>query len=116
MDSIFSWRALHVSISGGMNSIDQESNQWRRWWFRTNIKLQNPEAKFKEHMSFYKTNFFDPQSAAEKVVSVIRNRYELTSDIRLIGCKPNLSDSTLIDLKETLTKDLLVSETSILWN
>ncbi|KVI01021.1 Membrane attack complex component/perforin (MACPF) domain-containing protein [Cynara cardunculus var. scolymus] len=59
-------------------------------------------------MSFYKTNFFDPQSAAEKAVSVIGNGYDLNSDIRLTGCKPGPSGSTLIDLDGTVTKDLLV--------
>ncbi|XP_023769180.1 MACPF domain-containing protein NSL1 [Lactuca sativa] len=59
-------------------------------------------------MSFYITNFFNPQSAAEKAVSVIGNGYDLTLDIRLNGCKPGPSGSTLIDLDGTLTKDLVV--------
>ncbi|KVH89507.1 Membrane attack complex component/perforin (MACPF) domain-containing protein [Cynara cardunculus var. scolymus] len=59
-------------------------------------------------MSIYKTNFFDPQSAAEKAVSVIGYGYDLTCDIRLTGCKPGPSGSTLIELDETLTKDLVV--------
>ncbi|KAI3740715.1 hypothetical protein L2E82_31186 [Cichorium intybus] len=59
-------------------------------------------------MSFYKRNFYDPQSAAEKAVSVIGNGYDLTSDIRLTNCKPGPSGSTLIDLDGTLTKDLVV--------
>ncbi|KAJ9566389.1 hypothetical protein OSB04_002355 [Centaurea solstitialis] len=53
-------------------------------------------------MSFYKTNLLDPQSAAEKAVSVIGSGYDLTSDIRLsAACKP------LIDHLGG-TKDLLV--------
>ncbi|KAL8248210.1 hypothetical protein R6Q59_005078 [Mikania micrantha] len=59
-------------------------------------------------MSIYKTNFFDPQSAAEKAVAVIGYGYDLTCDIRLTGCKPGPFGSTLIDLGETLTKDLVV--------
>ncbi|KAI3680735.1 hypothetical protein L6452_35510 [Arctium lappa] len=59
-------------------------------------------------MSIYKTNFFDPQSAAEKAVSVIGYGYDLTCDIRLTGCKPGPSGSTLIELDGNLTKDLVV--------
>ncbi|XP_076901652.1 MACPF domain-containing protein NSL1-like [Bidens hawaiensis] len=59
-------------------------------------------------MSIYKTNFFDPQSAAEKAVSVIGYGYDLTCDIRLTGCKPGPSGSTLIKLDGKLTKDLVV--------
>ncbi|KAI3741699.1 hypothetical protein L1987_59373 [Smallanthus sonchifolius] len=59
-------------------------------------------------MSIYKTNFFDPQSAAEKAVSVIGCGYDLTSDIRLTRCKPGPSGSSLIELGGTLTKDLVV--------
>ncbi|KAI3716940.1 hypothetical protein L1987_68181 [Smallanthus sonchifolius] len=59
-------------------------------------------------MSIYKTNFFDPQSAAEKAVSVIGYGYDLTCDIRLTGCKPGPSGSTLIELGETLTNYLVV--------
>ncbi|KAJ9566097.1 hypothetical protein OSB04_002063 [Centaurea solstitialis] len=59
-------------------------------------------------MSIYKTNFFDPQSAAEKAVSVIGYGYDLTCDIRLTGCKPGPSGSTLVELDGTLAKDLVV--------
>ncbi|KAI3800853.1 hypothetical protein L1987_28952 [Smallanthus sonchifolius] len=59
-------------------------------------------------MSIYKTNFFDPQSAAEKAVSVIGYGYDLTCDIRLSGCKPGPSGSALIELGGTLTEDLVV--------
>ncbi|XP_076918160.1 MACPF domain-containing protein NSL1-like [Bidens hawaiensis] len=59
-------------------------------------------------MSFYKTSFYDPQSAAEKAVSVIGYGYDLTSDIRLTACKPRPSGSTLIDLAGNPTKDLVV--------
>lgn len=59
-------------------------------------------------MSIYKAHFFDPQSAAEKAVSVIGYGYDLTSDIRLTGCKPGPSGSPLIELDGTLTKDLVV--------
>ena len=34
--------------------------------------------------------------------------YDLTCDIRLTGCKPGPSGSTLIELDGTLTKDLVV--------
>lgn len=59
-------------------------------------------------MSFYKTSFYDPQSAAEKAVSVIGYGYDLTCDIRLTACKPGPFGSTLIDLPGTLTKELVV--------
>ncbi|KAL7593006.1 MACPF domain-containing protein NSL1 [Lactuca sativa] len=59
-------------------------------------------------MSIYKANFFDPQSAAETAVSVIGYGYDLTSDIRLTGCKPGPSGSPLIELDGTLTKDLVI--------
>ncbi|KAI3710239.1 hypothetical protein L2E82_40015 [Cichorium intybus] len=59
-------------------------------------------------MSIYMSNFFDPQSAAEQAVSVIGYGYDLTSDIRLTGCKPGPSGSSLIELDGTLTKDLVV--------
>ncbi|KAI3800852.1 hypothetical protein L1987_28951 [Smallanthus sonchifolius] len=59
-------------------------------------------------MSIYKTNLFDPQSSAEKAVSVIGYGYDLTSDIRLTRCKPGPSGSTLVQLGGTLTKDLVV--------
>lgn len=39
---------------------------------------------------------------------MIGNGYDLTLDIRLNGCKPGPSGSTLIDLDGTLTKDLVV--------
>lgn len=53
-------------------------------------------------------NRYDPKSAAEKAVSVIGYGYDLTGDIRLMACKPGPSGSRLIELDETLTKDLMV--------
>ncbi|GFP97126.1 macpf domain-containing protein nsl1 [Phtheirospermum japonicum] len=49
-----------------------------------------------------------PQAAAEKAVSVIGSGYDLTSDIRLSGCKPGPTGSGLIELNRTRKKDLLV--------
>uniref|UniRef100_A0A5B6YGJ0 Putative MACPF domain-containing protein NSL1 n=1 Tax=Davidia involucrata TaxID=16924 RepID=A0A5B6YGJ0_DAVIN len=56
----------------------------------------------------FNANLFDPQSAAEKAVSVIGFGYDLTADIRLSACKPGPSGSRLIELDQTLTKDLVV--------
>ncbi|KAL7089013.1 hypothetical protein ACP275_13G162600 [Erythranthe tilingii] len=50
----------------------------------------------------------DPQSAAEKAVSVIGFGYDLTADLRLAACKPGPSGSGLIYLDRTRTKDLVV--------
>lgn len=41
-------------------------------------------------------------------MSVIGYGYDLTCDIRLTGCKAGPSGSTLIEIGETLTKDLVV--------
>lgn len=50
----------------------------------------------------------DPQSAAEKAVSVIGFGYDLTLDLRLSACKPGPSGSGLIHLDRTRRKDLVV--------
>lgn len=47
------------------------------------------------------------QSAAEKAVSVIGFGYDLSSDIRFSYCKPGPSGSRLIELDETLARDLV---------
>ncbi|KZV27080.1 hypothetical protein F511_37785 [Dorcoceras hygrometricum] len=49
----------------------------------------------------------DPQTAAEKAVSVIGFGYDLTSDIRLSACKPGPSSSGLIEMDRTRRKDLV---------
>ncbi|KAF8413838.1 hypothetical protein HHK36_001832 [Tetracentron sinense] len=54
------------------------------------------------------TSRMDPQSAAEKAVSVIGFGYDLSSDIHLSYCKYGLSDSRLIELDETLARDLVL--------
>ncbi|KAI3495320.1 hypothetical protein L1887_37612 [Cichorium endivia] len=74
--------------------------------FHCEFKSQKQNSTNK--MSIYMSNFFDPQSAAEQAVSVIGYGYDLTSDIRLTGCKPGPSGSSLIELDGTLTKDLVV--------
>lgn len=51
---------------------------------------------------------FDPQSAAEKAVSVIGCGYDLAADIRLSACKSGPSGSRLIGLDQTLTRDLVL--------
>ncbi|XP_052202226.1 MACPF domain-containing protein NSL1 [Diospyros lotus] len=56
----------------------------------------------------YNQNPFDPQSAAEKAVSVIGFGYDLTADIRLSGCKPGPSGSSLIEIDRSRSKDLVV--------
>lgn len=58
-------------------------------------------------MSF-NINRFDPQSAAEKAVSVIGFGYDLCNDIRLSYCKPGPSGSKLIDIDSTRTRDLVL--------
>lgn len=50
----------------------------------------------------------DPQSAAVKAVSVIGCGYDLSTDIRLSGCKSGPSFSRLIDLDQALTRDLVL--------
>ncbi|KAF5728695.1 hypothetical protein HS088_TW21G00845 [Tripterygium wilfordii] len=52
-------------------------------------------------------NRLDPQSAAEKAVSVIGFGYDLCKDLRLSACKPGPSGSRLIDLDSNLTRDLV---------
>lgn len=55
-----------------------------------------------------KASMLDPQSAAEKAVSVIGCGYDLSTDIRLSGCKSGPSFSRLIDLDQALTRDLVL--------
>ncbi|KAF8029775.1 hypothetical protein BT93_E2259 [Corymbia citriodora subsp. variegata] len=50
----------------------------------------------------------DPQSAAEKAVSVIGFGYDLACDVRLKSCKPSRSGSRLIELEARETRDLVV--------
>ncbi|KAK6932601.1 Membrane attack complex component/perforin (MACPF) domain [Dillenia turbinata] len=59
-------------------------------------------------MEFIRPSQMNPQSAAEKAVSVIGFGYDLATDLRLTGCKPGPSGSRLIDLDETLTRDLVL--------
>lgn len=49
----------------------------------------------------------DPQSAAEKAVSVIGFGYDLCCDVRLTACKPGPSCSRLIEMDQTRTRDLV---------
>lgn len=50
----------------------------------------------------------DPQSVAERAVRVIGYGYDLTTDLRLSSCKAGPSDSRLIEIDETLTRDLVL--------
>ncbi|KAG9140367.1 hypothetical protein Leryth_019602 [Lithospermum erythrorhizon] len=61
-------------------------------------------------MSFNPQSFarMDPQSAAEKAVSVMGLGYDLTSDIRLTACKAAHDGASLIELDHAATKDLVV--------
>ncbi|KAI3988335.1 hypothetical protein MKX01_012124 [Papaver californicum] len=52
-------------------------------------------------------NQLNPQSAAEKAVSVIGFGYDLTNDIRLSYCKPGPFGLSLIDLDQNLTRQLV---------
>ncbi|XP_022847572.1 MACPF domain-containing protein NSL1-like [Olea europaea var. sylvestris] len=56
----------------------------------------------------YNPNQMDPQTAAEKAVSVIGFGYDLTSDIRLLACKAGPKGTGLIELDRTQIKDLVV--------
>ncbi|CAI9783681.1 unnamed protein product [Fraxinus pennsylvanica] len=56
----------------------------------------------------YNLNQMDPQTAAEKAVSVIGFGYDLTSDIRLLACKAGPKGTGLIELNRTRIKDLVV--------
>ncbi|XVF40452.1 hypothetical protein PTKIN_Ptkin01aG0114700 [Pterospermum kingtungense] len=49
----------------------------------------------------------DPQSAAQKAVSVIGFGYDLSKDIRLSACKPGPSGSRLIELDSALSRDVV---------
>lgn len=50
----------------------------------------------------------DPQTAAERAVSVIGFGYDLTADIRLSGCKAGPSGSGLIEIQRSSTRDLVL--------
>ncbi|KAA0057012.1 MACPF domain-containing protein NSL1 [Cucumis melo var. makuwa] len=58
-------------------------------------------------MSF-NINRFNPQSAAEKAVSVVGFGYDLCNDLRLSSCKPGPSGSKLIDIDFTRSRDLVL--------
>lgn len=58
----------------------------------------------------------NPQSAAEKAVSVIGFGYDLCADIRLSSCKPGPSGSRLIELDPTQTRDLVVPGGAVVSN
>ncbi|KAK3207103.1 hypothetical protein Dsin_021149 [Dipteronia sinensis] len=49
----------------------------------------------------------DPQSAAEKAVSAIGFGYDLCGDLRLTSCKAGPSGSSLIELDQSMTRDLV---------
>ncbi|MCL7050881.1 hypothetical protein MKW94_015852 [Papaver nudicaule] len=49
----------------------------------------------------------NPQSAAEKAVSIIGFGYDLTNDIRLSYCKSGPSGLSLIELDQNLTRELV---------
>uniref|UniRef100_A0A2P2JT54 Uncharacterized protein MANES_16G030700 n=3 Tax=Rhizophora mucronata TaxID=61149 RepID=A0A2P2JT54_RHIMU len=59
-------------------------------------------------MSMALNSRLDPQSAAEKAVSVIGLGYDLTNDLRFSACKPDPSSSRLIELDPTLTRELVL--------
>ncbi|KDO77666.1 hypothetical protein CISIN_1g0445082mg, partial [Citrus sinensis] len=52
-------------------------------------------------------NRLDPQSAAERAVSVIGFGYDLSNDIRLSSCKPGPSGTRLIEMDHSVTQDLV---------
>ncbi|KAI3961672.1 hypothetical protein MKW92_037919 [Papaver armeniacum] len=58
-------------------------------------------------MNLNNNNQLNPQSAAEKAVSVIGFGYDLTNDIRLSYCKSGPLGLSLIDLDQNLTRDLV---------
>ncbi|XP_024031046.1 MACPF domain-containing protein NSL1 isoform X2 [Morus notabilis] len=58
----------------------------------------------------------NPQSAAEKAVSVIGFGYDLCADIRLSACKPGPSGSRLIELDPTQTRDLVIPGGAVVSN
>ncbi|KAE8655572.1 ethylene-responsive transcription factor 4-like [Hibiscus syriacus] len=49
----------------------------------------------------------DPQTAAEKAVTIIGFGYDLSNDIRLSACKPGPSGSRLIELDTAVSRDLV---------
>lgn len=50
----------------------------------------------------------DPQSLAEKAVRVIGYGYDMTTDLRLSSCKAGPSGTRLIEIDESLTRDLVL--------
>ncbi|XP_031127297.1 MACPF domain-containing protein NSL1-like [Ipomoea triloba] len=59
-------------------------------------------------MAFHPNNRMDPQTAAEKAVSVMGFGYDMAADIRLSACKPGPSGSGLIELDRSSTEDLIM--------
>lgn len=51
---------------------------------------------------------FNPQSAAEKAISIIGFGYDLCKDIRLPFCKSGPCGSRLIEVDQSNTRDLVV--------
>lgn len=58
--------------------------------------------------NYINSSRMDPRSAAEKAVAVIGMGYDLTADIRLPACKFGPNGSRLIELDQSLTKELVV--------
>ncbi|KAK9092626.1 hypothetical protein Syun_027537 [Stephania yunnanensis] len=57
-----------------------------------------------------------PQSTAEKAVSAIGLGYDLSNDIRLSYCKPGPGGSRLIELDQTLTRELRLPNSVVVPN
>ncbi|KAK9085338.1 hypothetical protein Sjap_025749 [Stephania japonica] len=57
-----------------------------------------------------------PQLAAEKAISVIGLGYDLSNDIRLSYCKPGPDGSRLIELDQTLTRELRLPNSVVVPN
>ena len=54
------------------------------------------------------SNAFNPQSAADKAVSVIGFGYDICKDIRFSSCNSDPSGSRLIELDPTQVRDLIL--------
>lgn len=76
-------------------------------WENETLEETGDSVAIAKAMSF-NVHRFDPQSAAEKAVSVLGFGYDLCNDIRLSSCKPGPSGSKLIHLDPTRTKDLVL--------
>ncbi|KAI3496442.1 hypothetical protein L1887_38806 [Cichorium endivia] len=100
-------------LGNGLSSRMYTHGVMETWRWRRNIDQKFDELpsldrwRWESNRDLYRNALLDPQPATKKAVSVIGYDYDLTSEIRLTGFKPGPSGSSLIEVNETLTKDLV---------